>query len=144
MSDFSQPNSLRIALILPNEKERAFYSDGTGNPKLFHGLSGKEPISHESLSDRVLRNSDYGFQPTKILRSLPVIEGVRSVVRTPILGPSSFHENVATGATRLFAFDSVVEAAERDQDFIDPIDLHILTAAFEKHVRRRTVIDLSA
>ena len=144
------PNELRVALIIPSE--RAFYSDGPGAPKLFRasrrftdsaGELELERISHESLSDRVLRDPEYGFCPTNAVKALPMIEGVYSYVRTPVRGAGDVMQNPYSGAAWKHQLDEVLQTVERYPDFIDPIDLIILTEAFAKQVRRR-VIDLSA
>lgn len=139
-----QNNTLRIALILP--QERAFYSDGTGKPRLFRGapevirrgLSTElEPISHETLSDRILRNPAYGFQPTKPDKALPVFDGIRSFVRKPVVKEELFKKGVNPGETVLYEFEKVAKDAERNRNLIDPIDLRILAMAFENQIRRR-------
>ena len=151
VNNVPNPNKLRVALIIP--EERAFYSDGPGAPRLFraerlfidnNGEVELERISQESLSDRILRDPTYGFRPTNAVRSLPVINGVYSYVRTPVSGNGDVMQKPHSGAAWKYQFDKVLQTVEYRPDFIDPIDLLILTEAFSKQVRRRTVIDLSA
>jgi hypothetical protein len=143
------PNALRVAFIVPSE--RAFYSDGPGAPKLFQtarrftdsvGELALERISHESLSDRALRDPEYGFCPTTAVKAPPIIEGVYSYVRAPVGGTNDVMQSPYSGAAWKYQLDEVIQTAEYHPDFIDPIDLLILTEAFAKQVRLR-VIDLS-
>ena len=143
------PNELRVALIVP--WERSFYSPGVGNPQTFRGkphfVSEKDklvrkPGNKEELSEAILKNPAYDLGSTSAERGLSTIQGVHSYVRRPSGSLDGFVRTPFT--VYKYNIDEVTETAEYVPEFVDPIDLLILTEAFAQQVRRRTVIDLSA
>ena len=125
----STPSSrdLRVAVIIPNE--RLIISPGHRSPQLFTDIeTPDEPVSDERRAVNIgQRLPLFGLPPMSAIRHLGNIEDTPGYVVRPASGHTI---NFRLFTVKAHKFDTVLQRAEEDPDFINPTELEFFKRAF--------------